>query len=92
MDLIGSLVMRSPILWLGRVLLFFRVLLFLAEKPFIAFSGIPGRSISRFHFLGFYLGIHIHTRTLLCLIPTDSNYATLINSGPTDLYTPAKMS
>jgi hypothetical protein len=29
--------------------------LFLAEKPFIAFSGIPGRSISRFHSFGFYL-------------------------------------
>jgi hypothetical protein len=30
--------------------IFSRSLLFLAERPFIAFSGIPGRSISRFHF------------------------------------------
>jgi hypothetical protein len=34
---------------------FLWVPLFLAEKLFIAFSGIPGRSISRFHSFGFYL-------------------------------------
>jgi hypothetical protein len=34
---------------------FLWVPLFLAEKAFIAFSGIPGRSISRFHSFGFYL-------------------------------------
>jgi hypothetical protein len=55
MDLIGWLVMRPPILQLGLDLLFLWVPLFLAEKPFIAFSGIPGRSISRFHSFGFYL-------------------------------------
>ena len=56
MDLIGWLVMRPPILWLGLVFYYFSgSLLFLAEKLFIAFSGIPGRSISRFHSFCFYL-------------------------------------
>jgi hypothetical protein len=50
MDLIG-LVMRPPILQLGLVLLFLWVPMFLVEKPFTAFSGIPGQSISRFHSL-----------------------------------------
>jgi hypothetical protein len=51
MDLIGWLVMRPPILWLGLVLLFISgSLLFLVEKLFIAFSRIPGRSISRVYF------------------------------------------
>jgi hypothetical protein len=31
-------------------IIFFGSLLFLAEKPFIAFSGIPRRSISRLYF------------------------------------------
>jgi hypothetical protein len=57
MNIIGWLMMRPPIL-LARswfLLFFFGSLLFLAERLFIAFSGIPGRSISRFLFLGFYL-------------------------------------
>jgi hypothetical protein len=48
--------MRPPILQLGLDLLFLGLdLLFLVEKLLIAFLGIPGRSISRFHSFGFYL-------------------------------------
>ena len=46
--------MRLPILQLGLDFIILWVPLFLVEKPFIAFSGIPGRSISRFHSFGFY--------------------------------------
>jgi hypothetical protein len=51
MDLIGWLVMRPPILQLGLDFIILWVPPFLAEKPFIAFLGIPGRSIKGFVFL-----------------------------------------
>jgi hypothetical protein len=51
MNIMGWLVMRPPSSWLGLVLsFFFGSLLFLVERLFIAFSGIPGRGISRFYF------------------------------------------
>jgi hypothetical protein len=55
MDLIGWIVMRPPILQLGLDFIILWVPPSLAEKPFIAFSGMPGRSIVRFCSFGFYL-------------------------------------
>ena len=53
MNIIGRLVMRPPILLVRSCffVIFFGSLLFLIERPFIAFSGIPGWNISRFYFL-----------------------------------------
>jgi hypothetical protein len=45
MDLIGCIMMRPPILQLGLDFIILWVPLFLAEKPFISFLGIPGQRI-----------------------------------------------
>ena len=51
MNIMVWIMMRSPILLVRYYfVIFFRSLLFLAERIFIDFSGIPRRSISRFHF------------------------------------------
>jgi hypothetical protein len=53
MDLIGWLMMRPPILQSGLDLIILWVPLFLAEKPFIAFSGSLGEASEGFNLFDF---------------------------------------